>query len=115
MSEERRDTFTVPNGYTAERDAEGRATGFIVRRFDGKRIHHSELPKGRMPKDVALDNVHAAATQMCRYLEVTIKHDLVIDIQYEYSGATGYGVQPIIKVYDKATGLTKEIKGAYKP
>lgn len=40
---ERRDGFTVPSGWSAEHDSQGRPNGFLIRKFDGRRVHHTNL------------------------------------------------------------------------
>ena len=44
MTDDRK-TFTIPNGFHAERDPEGRATGYLIRYTDGKRFHHTDVAK----------------------------------------------------------------------
>lgn len=39
---ETRQTFSIPQGFEAEHDDDGRATGNLVRRSDGVRYHHSD-------------------------------------------------------------------------
>lgn len=53
----KRNTFTVPPGWKAERESDGRATGYLIRDIDGLKVHHKQLHNvvPLVPEQIILD------------------------------------------------------------